>query len=93
MSNGIVNLLGTYGRSKMIPGYEKLNDADPLDKLSILKDVIDEWSSDWPKDQGFGSSDGTYLLQDYIDHMISYLSLGDTLETTFSPTLSITEKI
>ena len=89
---GITNLIGTYDSGKTVIGYDKLNGADSLDKLTILEDVIGEWSAAWPKGQGFGSTDKTYLIKDYLDCVISYLSLEDKLETTFGPYLSITEK-
>ena len=89
---GITNLIGTYDSGKTVIGYSKLDGADSLDKLTILEDVIGEWSAAWPKGQGFGSTDKTYLIKDYLDCVISYLSLEDKLETTFGPYLSITEK-
>ena len=30
-------------------------------------EIAEEWTNDWDEDQGFGSSDGTYLLKDFID--------------------------
>jgi len=58
--------------------------------------IAEEWTNDWDEDQGFGSSDGTYLLKDFIDTIISnftnsvYKKSG--YQTVFNPTLSVEYK-
>ena len=42
--------------------------------------IADEWTNDWDEDQGFGSSDGTYLLKDFIDTIISNFTNSVTVE-------------
>ena len=49
--------------------------------------IAEEWTNDWDEDQGFGSSDGTYLLKDFIDTIISSYTNG--YKTVFNPYLSI----
>ena len=55
--------------------------------------IAEEWTDDWDSDHGFGSSDGTYLLKDFIDTIIScytksiYKKSG--YQTVFNPSLSI----
>jgi len=59
-------------------------------------EIAEEWTNDWDEDQGFGSSDGTYLLKDFIDTIISnftnsvYKKSG--YQTVFNPTLSVEYK-
>ena len=59
-------------------------------------EIAEEWTNDWDEDQGFGSSDGTYLLKDFIDTVISnftnsvYKKSG--YQTVFNPTLSVEYK-
>ena len=36
-------------------------------------EIAQQWTDDWDADHGFGSSDGTYLLKDFIDTIISIL--------------------
>ena len=50
-------------------------------------EIAEEWTNDWDEDQGFGSSDGTYLLKDFIDTIISSHTKG--YKTVFNPYLSI----
>jgi len=50
-------------------------------------EIAEEWTNDWDEDQGFGSSDGTYLLKDFIDTIISSHTKG--YKTVFNPSLSI----
>ncbi len=58
--------------------------------------IAEEWTNDWDEDQGFGSSDGTFLLKDFIDTIISnftnsvYKKSG--YQTVFNPTLSVEYK-
>ena len=58
--------------------------------------IAEEWTNDWDEGDGFGSSDGTYLLKDFIDTIISnftnsvYKKSG--YQTVFNPTLSVEYK-
>lgn len=58
--------------------------------LEIATEVAEEWTNDWPEDQGFGSSDGTYMMKDFIDNVIARYAWG-RLETKFTPSLSVVE--
>jgi hypothetical protein len=49
--------------------------------------IAEEWTNDWGEDEGFGSSDGTYLLKDFIDTIIDCYT--DGYKTVFNPYLSI----
>ena len=37
---------------------------------SIAIDVADELADTWPEGEGFGSSDGTYVVKDFLDRLI-----------------------
>ena len=37
---------------------------------STAIDVADELADTWNKDEGFGSSDGTYVVKDFLDRLI-----------------------
>ena len=55
--------------------------------------IVEEWTNDWDEGDGFGSSDGTYLLKDFIDTII--LSYTDSIynksgyQTVFNPSLMV----
>jgi hypothetical protein len=44
------------------PGY-----AESPHAMRVAEEVAEEWSYRWPKDEGFGSSDFTYALKDFLD--------------------------
>lgn len=58
--------------------------------LEIATEVAEEWTDDWPEDQGFGSSDGTFMMKDFIDNVIARFAWG-SLVTKFTPSLSVVE--
>lgn len=79
--------------SKRINGFVELindNDVKQSDLLMIADDVASEWTSDWDEDQGFGSSDMTYMIKEFIDIVIWKYAAGK-LQTKFNPTLSVVE--
>lgn len=61
------------------------------DLLEIATEVATDWTNDWDEDQGFGSSDGTYMLKDFIDTVISNYTQGGKYMTKFTPSLSVVE--
>ena len=58
--------------------------------------IAEEWTDDCDEDQGFGSSDGTYLLKDFMDTVISNFTNSvynkSGYQTVFNPTLSVEYK-
>jgi hypothetical protein len=55
-----------------------------------LSDVMEDYQ-DWPEDQGFGSSDMTFVRKSFIDTMISLANLDGYYETKFQPYLKVVE--
>ena len=53
-----------------------------------MNDVEDEYS-DFPFDQGFGSSDMTYAVKSFIDNLINIGGFTGEYKTDFTPRLSI----
>jgi hypothetical protein len=61
--------------------------------LELSTEVAEDWSNDWDEGQGFGSSDGTYMLKEFIDSVIfSMESLRNQYETKFNPVLEVVKK-
>ena len=50
-------------------------------------EIAEQWTDDWDEGHGFGSSDGTYLLKDFMDTIIGSYTKG--YKTIFNPSLSI----
>ena len=82
-----------------IAGFSEMvrdNEIPQWDLLETATQVAEEWTNDWDDDQGFGSSDGTYMLKDFIDTIISnftnsvYKKSG--YQTVFNPILSVEYK-
>ena len=73
------------GFTKMI-GDEKIHQWDLLD---IATEVAEEWTNDCDEDQGFGSSDMTYMIKDFIDNVIHQVTALNIYKTEFNPSLQI----
>jgi len=80
--------------SKRINGFVEFitdNDVKQWDLLEIAMEVAEEWTNDWDEDQGFGSSDGTYMLKDFIDNVIGFMGKSGYKMTKFTPSLSVVD--
>jgi len=83
--------------SHRIAGFTKMIGDEQIpqwDLLEIATEVATDWTNDRDEDQGFGSSDGTYMLKDFIDTVISsnYIKNGlgsGMYMTKFTPSLSV----
>ena len=97
--NYLVNPSNIVSRALGIDSFKQMINDEQI-QFSELVDtsvqIAEEWTNDWDEDQGFGSSDGTYLLKDFIDTIISnftnsvYKKSG--YQTVFNPTLSVEYK-
>ena len=61
------------------------------DLLELATEVAEEWTDMWDEDQGFGSSDMTYMIQQFIDRVIDFVGKDGYLMTKFTPGLSVVE--
>ena len=61
------------------------------DLLDIATEVSEQWTSDWPEDQGFGSSDMTYMIKEFIDNVIGCVGKNGQMMTKFTPGLSVVD--
>jgi hypothetical protein len=80
--------------SHRVNGFTKMVGNENIPQWSLLEtalEVCEEWTSDWSEDEGFGSSDMTYMIKDFIDNVICKYTQGGKLMTKFTPTLSIVE--
>jgi hypothetical protein len=76
--------------AKTVPGFlDYLSESswEQWDLLQTAQEVVEEWTYRWPDDQGFGSSDMTFMIQDLIDSLIVNEELGYT--TRFNPNLQV----
>lgn len=91
--NYLVDPQSLVFNSHRVNGFTKMIADEHIpqwDLLEVATEVAEEWTNDWPEDQGFGSSDGTYMMKEFIDNVISRFAWG-RLETKFNPSLSIVE--
>lgn len=97
------NLASLHEHSSLIEGYDVIRNAFPVvgkftgrvityseAVFNSLDDVASDYS-DWPEDQGFGSSDMTYVRKSFIDSMIGYANLNGYYQTGFEPYLKVVE--
>ena len=74
-----------------IDGFNQMVTEEEIPQWDLLEtslEIVEEWSSDWDEGHGFGSSDGTYLLKDFIDTVIGNYTNGK-YKTDFTPSLSV----
>ena len=97
------NLNSVLTTASLVEGFDVVRNAFPtVGKYSkrvitysdavyeALNDLIEEYQ-DWPEDQGFGSSDMTYVRQSFINTMIDLANLRGYYETKFQPYLKVVE--
>jgi len=85
--------------SHRVNGFTKMIGDEEIpqwDLLEIAQEVAEEWTNDWPEDEGFGSSDMTYMIKDFIDNVITSVYMKNGMGsgmymTKFTPSLSIVE--
>lgn len=80
-AKGYVNGFNDMVQSRNIPQWEL---------FEMALEVSEDWTNDWPEGQGFGSSDGTYMLKNFIDNVCGRYASGQ-LTTGFTPSLSVVE--
>ena len=97
------NLNSVLATASLIEGFDVVRDAFPVEGrftkrvityadavYGALSDVAEDYQ-DWPEDQGFGSSDMTYVRKQFIDYMIGAANLNGYYETKFDPYLKVVE--
>jgi hypothetical protein len=97
------NLNSVLATSQLVEGYDVIRNAFPVigkytnsvitysdAVFESLNDVAEDYS-DWPEDQGFGSSDMTYVRKSFIDSMIRLANLNGYYQTDFKPYLKVVE--
>jgi len=97
------NLNSVLATASLIEGFDVVRNAFPVEGrftkrvitysdavYEALNDVADDYS-DWPEDQGFGSSDMTYVRKSFVDSMIDMANLRGYSMTDFKPYLKVVE--
>ena len=97
------NLNSVLATTSLIEGFDVVRNAFPVvgrftkrvitypdAVFEALNDVAEDYS-DWPEDQGFGSSDMTYVRKSFIDSLIDMANLRGYYETKFDPYLKVVE--
>lgn len=97
------NVNSVLASASLIEGYDVIKNAFPVEGkyvkrvityMDAVYDALDEVAedySDWPEDQGFGSSDMTYVRKSFIDTMIDIANLRGYYQTKFEPYLKVVE--
>ena len=97
------NLNSVLATASLVEGFDVIKNTFPVEGRftksiitygdavhSALSDVADDYM-DWPEDQGFGSSDMTYVRKSFIDSLIDMANLRGYYETKFQPYLKVVE--
>ena len=97
------NLNSVLETASLVEGFDVVKNAFPVEGrftkrvityadavYDALNEVAEDYS-DWPEDQGFGSSDMTYVRKSFIDSLIDMANLRGYYETKFQPYLKVVE--
>jgi hypothetical protein len=97
------NLASVLETASLVEGFDVVRNSFPVEGrftkrvityadavYDALNEVAEDYS-DWPEDQGFGSSDMTYVRKSFIDTMIDIANLRGYYETKFQPYLKVVE--
>jgi hypothetical protein len=97
------NLNSVLASASLIEGFDVVRNTFPVEGrftkrvitypdavFEALNDVAEDYQ-DWPEDQGFGSSDMTYVRKSFIDSLIDMANLRGYYETKFDPYLKVVE--
>ena len=97
------NLNSVLETSKLVEGWSNVASAFPakgrfVDRVITYSDAVFESLNSvaedyegWDEDQGFGSSDMTYVRKSFIDYLIGMANLNGYYETKFDPYLKVVE--
>ena len=89
--NYIVNPSDIVSKAFGIDSFKQMINDEQVQFSELVDtsiEIAEQWTDEYEgTDHGFGSSDGTYLLKDFIDTIISSYTKG--YKTMFSPTLTI----
>ena len=95
MANYLVHPDTLISRAKgYITGFNEMvrdEEIPQWDILQIATEVVEEWTNDWDEGEGFGSSDGTFMLKEFIDSIINCFT-DTSYYTDFKPTLQVIKK-
>jgi hypothetical protein len=75
-----------------INGFNEMVINEKISEWSLLETangVSEEWTNEWDEGHGFGSSDMTYMLKDFVDNVIWSFTDGGKYMTDFVPYLSV----
>lgn len=81
----LVTPVRLYEYAKTVKGYDLLDFIPTHIKESAATQTAIEWTQYWDEDEGFGSSDFTYMIKEYLDDLIG----RSPLKTVFDPYLRI----
>ena len=90
--NYLVNPSNIVSRALGIDSFKQMINDEQIQFSELVDTSVqtaEEWTNDWDEGDGFGSSDGTYLLKDFIDTVISNYSTSHNYMTDFTPYLSV----
>jgi len=76
----------TINNFKQLIANEQIQFSELVD---ISVEIAEEWTNDWDEEHGFGSSDGTYMLKDFIDTVLNCFANG--YKTEFNPYLTVSK--
>ena len=94
MTNYLITPADLVARAMNVKGFRDvyLNEGiEPKVVLEVAIDIATEWANDWSEDEGFGSSDATYMVREFILDVFIYGGVSHKYQVYFTPTLEVKE--
>jgi hypothetical protein len=75
-------------RAKNVNGIYWIQDVTRINQhYDLAEEIAQDWTEQWSDSEGFGSSDFTFALKDFIDQLI--VIKKQPFKTVFNPCLEI----
>ena len=94
MTNYLITPEDLVGRAMNVKGFRDvyLNEGIGPDVVRTCAEAVAaEWTNDWSEDEGFGSSDATYMVREFILDVFIYGGVSHKYQVYFTPTLEVKE--
>ena len=75
-----------------VGGFNQFVNEENIPQVEMLEaatEVAEEWTDSWDEDQGFGGSDMTFMIKDFIDSLVYTNGRSKTYKTDFNPSLEV----
>ena len=92
MTNYLITPADLIERAMNVKGFRDVYLNEGIDQTvlrTVAVDIATEWANDWDEDEGFGSSDATYMVRHFIQDALIYGGVSHKFQVDFTPYLEV----